>query len=34
MDGFKNSTKMKCMTGGMVDGYAKGGGVKGALVHA
>lgn len=28
MDGFKDSTKMKYMGGGMVDGYAKGGSAK------
>lgn len=28
MDGFKDSTKMKYMSGGMVDGYAMGGGTK------
>ncbi len=28
MDGFKDSTKMKYMGGGMVDGYAKGGDAK------
>jgi hypothetical protein len=28
MDGFKDSTKMKYMGGGMVDGYAKGGSTK------
>jgi hypothetical protein len=31
MDGFKNSTKMKYMGGGMVDGYAKGGSTKPAM---
>jgi len=29
MDGFKNTTKMKYMGGGMVDGYSMGGYAKG-----